>query len=191
MLDEGEKALWGPTLYEDEVWLPCCCPSRRQGLKCPSTLVTITNRRLAVVQFEGLGPLGCFGICRRSYITSVSVVPLRWVLGFCIEETFSLQRAMFARILGHCMCWPSNKSRLTIKSLTNAGLGKVYLSSLYVTQTLLPRGVQARSAFEDDKVLELRRWLGNVALFFVELDDPKRKKIAIELYRCVNGLAPG
>jgi hypothetical protein len=101
-----------------------------------------------------------------------------------------MQKAMVARILGNCCCWPNNQSVLTIKVLSNAGLGKVYLNSLFVKQKLLPRGAQPRSAFEDDKVLELRRWLGNVALFFVELDDPTRRKIAIELWRCAHGLAP-
>jgi len=190
VLDKDEICLWGPTLFEDDIWVPACCPNKRAGFKAPTTLVTITNRRLAVVQFGYSGSISCGAICFRSFIESVTVVPLRWVLGFCIEETFALQRAMFTRLLGQCCCWPSNESRLVIKILTNAGLGKVFLNSLDVRQKLLPFGLRPRSAFEDDSVLELRRWLGNVALFFVELDDPNRKKIHIELWRCAHGLAP-
>jgi hypothetical protein len=191
VLDEGEVALWGPTLFEDEIWIPCCCPNRSRGFRTPTTLVTITTRRLAVVQFYSWGPIWCGGMCRRTMITSVSVVPLRWVLGFCVAEDFSLQRAMFTRLLGHLCCRPNNESRLLIQILTNAGLGKVYLNSLSVRQRLLPRSSEPRSAFEEDKVLELRRWLGNVALFFVDIEDPTRKRIQIDLWRCAHGLTPG
>lgn len=188
VLDEGEIALWGPTLFEEEIWRPWCCPNSRKGFRAPKTLVTITTRRLAVVQFENWGPLACCGICYYSRIRSVSVVPLRWVLGFYIAEEFSLRKAMLTRFVGNLCCWPNNVSRLTVKILTNAGLGKVYLSSLYVTQQSLPRGATPQSAFEEDKVLELRRWLGNVALFFVNPDNPKQAPI--ELWHCAHGLAP-
>jgi hypothetical protein len=190
VLDDDEIALWGPVLYEQEIWRPWCCPNSRKGMRAKKTLVTITTRRLVVVQFENWGPLACCGICYFSRISSVSVVPLRWVLGFFIAEEFSLRRAMLTRLIGNLCCWPNNVSTLTVKILTNAGLGKVFLSSLYVTQQCLPRGATPQSAFEDDKVLELRRWLGNLALFFVQLDNPHARREPIDLFPCAHGLAP-
>jgi len=189
-LDEGEHALWGPTLFEEEIWRARCCKCRRRNFCLPSTLVTITTRRLAVVQFSNVGPLVCRGCCMRSQVSSVSVVPLRWVLGFCVEEVFAVQRAMLSRILGDLCCWPSNESNLVVKVLTNAGLGKVYLKSLFIHQRSLPHGPNPQSTFEEDKVLELRRWLGNVGLFFVDFDDPARRRNAVELWRCSHGWAP-
>merc|ERR1740121_922054 len=163
----------------------------------PSTLVTITTRRIAIVQLRSWGCLGCWDACHRPYVTSVAVVPLRWVLGFCIEETFSVQRAMLTQVLGNVCCWPLNESSLLVKILTNAGLGKIYASSLFVYERVLPRGIHPHCTFEEEKVIELRRWLGNIALFFGDTWPPmqsvtnrKVKVASVELWRCAHGWSP-
>lgn len=198
-LAEGERVLWGPCLFEQEVMRPWCCSRRSSARRRrrPSALVAITDRRLVVLQFRSLGPLGCGGVCNRVLVTSVAVVPLRRVLGFCIEETVWLQEAVLTRLLGLVCCWPWSESALTIRVLTNAGLGKVYLGSLAVQQRVLPCRTEAACSFEEDKVLELRRWLGNVALFFGNrLTEPEAAPTSsapsapLELWRCARGWAP-
>eukprot|EP00811_Abedinium_folium_P000683 NODE_10626_length_1339_cov_3.069307.p1 GENE.NODE_10626_length_1339_cov_3.069307~~NODE_10626_length_1339_cov_3.069307.p1 ORF type:complete len:200 (+),score=66.18 NODE_10626_length_1339_cov_3.069307:446-1045(+) len=186
MLEEGEATLWGPTLFEVEFRRAkclCCLSYFRRHFRRPSSLVTITTRRLIVLQFS---TYGC-GPCRRPVATSIAVVPLQGVLGFCIEEVLTQQKGRIAK----CMSWAFNRataqSDLTVKVLTNVAMGKIYLNSLFVSQSLLPRGMDTQCNFEDERIVELRKWLGNVALFFVEGDEPP----PIELWSCPRGCAPG
>ncbi|OLQ11694.1 putative E3 ubiquitin-protein ligase HERC1 [Symbiodinium microadriaticum] len=167
VLAPEERLLWGPCLFEEEVFR-AWFPHRRgaRNLRRPSTLATITDRRLIVIQYRSVGPLCCGGVCHRAPVDSVSIIPLKNILGFCVEEHFSLQQAMLARLLSRVCCRPLSESSLTVKVLSNAGLGKVYLGAMSVKQRVLPLHADPACNFEEDKVLELRRWLGNVALFF-------------------------
>lgn len=208
-LTDGERIMWGPAFFEQEVLRPWCWFCRRQAhhLRRPSALVALTDRRLAVIRFDHFGSLCCWRLCGRSYITSVAVVPLCSVLGFSIEEVFSMQRAFAARLLGRLCCRALSESVLTVRTLTNAGMGKNYLNTLHVHQHVLPRTSEAACTFEEDKILELRRWLGNVALFFSQgytlgaglgnyptigqqpdpLPVPSTK---VDVWRCPRGWAP-
>uniref|UniRef100_A0A7S1AGB1 Uncharacterized protein n=1 Tax=Noctiluca scintillans TaxID=2966 RepID=A0A7S1AGB1_NOCSC len=161
-LSEGERILWGPTMFDVEraPWLRC----RLGRIKVPSALVTITTCRIAVVQF--VAPQTCVRLRQCLFaprISSVVFVPLHFVVGFFVEESFTYQRFMMARIIGRCLGYMVSDSLLTARILTNAGLGKVYLDSLCITQRLFPNS--GASQFEEQRVLELRRWLGHVALF--------------------------
>lgn len=191
-LAAGERVLWGPCLFDDELQRLGCGGQRRSPLKRPSALVTITDSRLIVLQFKSWGLLACGGLCHRTTVHSMAVVPLRWVLGFCIDESFALQQAVLARLLGACCCRPLSESALTVRVLTNAGLGKVYLASLAVKQRTLPRGAAPACSFEEERVLELRRWLGHVALFFGEQlgGGTAEGRAAVELWRCPRGWTP-
>lgn len=196
VLAAGERVLWGPCLFDEEVLVGFCCQARRSIRRRPSAAVTITDRRLVILQFHSWGTLHCRGLCHRTLLTSLAVVPLRWVLGFCIEESFSVQQAALARMLGRCCCRSNSTSELTVRVLTNAGLGKIYLSTLSARQRVLPRAVDPPCNFEEEKVLELRRWLGNVALFFGSEeagrspDGSRRRSETVELWRCARGWAP-
>ncbi|CAE8721504.1 unnamed protein product, partial [Polarella glacialis] len=159
VLADGERTLWGPVLFEEEV-MRAFCPTRRGSIrnrKRPAALVTITDRRLVVIQYRSVGPMCCGGVLHRSPADCISTIPLKCILGFSVEETFSLQRAMIVKMLGKLCC------------------------------RVLPLNADPPCNFEEDKVLELRRWLGNVALFFsVEKSNPK--KPLMELWRCSRGL---
>eukprot|EP00931_Biecheleriopsis_adriatica_P102574 TRINITY_DN77522_c0_g1_i1.p1 TRINITY_DN77522_c0_g1~~TRINITY_DN77522_c0_g1_i1.p1 ORF type:complete len:993 (+),score=166.14 TRINITY_DN77522_c0_g1_i1:61-3039(+) len=190
VLAPGERPLWGPCLFEEEV-MRACCPQRhaRRNRKKLSALVTFTDRRFIVIQYRSVGPLCCGGVCHRSPVDSVCAVPLKCVLGFTVQETFSLQQSMIVRKLSRICCRPLSESTLVIKVLSNAGLGKVYLESLSVRQRVLPINAEPACNFEEDKVIELRRWLGNIALFFTATPESQSKP-AIELWRCDRGWAP-
>jgi len=199
VLGEDEQVLWGPCLFEEEVVRLVACSCRRKIQKCPATLVAITDRRVVITQFQSQGLLGCRGLCHRAYITSVTVVPLRWVLGFSIDEAFATQRNAFAYALARCFCRSTADSVLVVRILSNVGFGKVYLSSLRVWQCSLPRAASPTCSFEEDRVLELRRWLGNVAMFFSEEEHRCRsdsaahngsRQLPIELWRCARGWTP-
>jgi len=188
VLAPDERALWGPCLFEEEVmraWCPHCRGARNR--RRPSTLVTITDRRLVVIQYRSVGPLCCGGIFHRAPVDNVSIVPLKNILGFSIEENFSMQQSVVARKLARVFCRPISESSLKVKVLSNGGLGKVYLDALSVRQRALPLFLNPPCNFEEDKVLELRRWLGNVALFFAE---GKVSKPVLELWRCERGWSP-
>merc|ERR1740121_2092252 len=192
-LGVGERVLWGPCLFHEEIlqWCRCRCSGTVSNLKSPTALVTITDRRLVIMQFETWGLFANLAMCRWTRVTSVAVVPLRWVLGFCIEEEFSLQQAMLTRIMGTFCYRPLSESNWIIRVLTNAGLGKIYLSSLFVRQRVLPFGLDPQCNFEEAKILELRRWLGNVALFFGQTTwGTQRARALVELQRCARGWAP-
>lgn len=204
-ITDGERILWGPTHFEQEVLRPWCCACRRRAplLRRPSALVALTDRRLAVISFEHTGPMWCWRFCGRTHIASVAVVPLCFVLGFCIEEAFSVQRSFAARFLGKLCCEALSESALVVRVLTNAGLGKNYIKTLQVRQRSLPRSSEAACTFEEDKILELRRWLGNVALHFSQGPPPRvepdRSAAAgrqpgpsaeVDLWRCARGWAP-
>eukprot|EP00913_Durusdinium_trenchii_P026579 g24935.t1 len=159
----GEKTLWGPCLFEEEVFRALCARrGPRNNRRRPSALVTITDRRLIVIQYR----------------TDIAV------------ETFSMQRAMIARLMAKACCRAMSESVLTVKVLSNAGLGKVYLDSLSVRQRVLPLFADSPCNFEEDKVVELRRWLGNVALFFSGTSEKVSQRPVLELWRCERGLAP-
>eukprot|EP00435_Cladocopium_sp_Y103_P047381 s677_g13.t3 len=187
----GEKPLWGPCLFEEEVFR-ACCPQRRgaRNRRRPASLVTFTDRRLIVIQYRSVGPLCCGGICHRAPVDNVSIIPLKNVLGFSVEERFSMQRAMIVKLMAKACCRPMSESFLCVKVLSNAALGKVYLDSLSVRQRVLPLFADPPCNFEEDKVLELRRWLGNVALFFSGASEKVSQRPVLELWRCERGLAP-
>lgn len=191
VLAPEERLLWGPCLFEEEVFR-AWFPHRRgaRNLRRPSTLATITDRRLIVIQYRSVGPLCCGGVCHRAPVDSVSIIPLKNILGFCVEEHFSLQQAMLARLLSRVCCRPLSESSLTVKVLSNAGLGKVYLGAMSVKQRVLPLHADPACNFEEDKVLELRRWLGNVALFFSDTSNKDPSRPLLELWRCERGWAP-
>lgn len=193
-LSGGERVLWGPVLFETEVHMRCRChrfvghrPGERR--QRPSALVVITDRRLIVLQFGDRGCLACRGLCYRVFVKSVVVVPLKCVLGFSIQESLSVQQALLTRFLGWLCCFPPAESWLLVRILTNAGLGKIYLSSLEIAQRVLPVDTEPQCTFEEEKVLQLRRWLGNLALFFAEYDVDAANS-SVELCRCAYGLAP-
>ena len=31
VLDRDEICIWGPTIFEDDLWVPACCPNKRKG----------------------------------------------------------------------------------------------------------------------------------------------------------------
>ncbi|CAL1130407.1 unnamed protein product [Cladocopium goreaui] len=139
---------------------------------------------------RSVGPLCCGGICHRAPVDNVSIIPLKNVLGFSVEERFSMQRAMIVKLMAKACCRPMSESFLCVKVLSNAALGKVYLDSLSVRQRVLPLFADPPCNFEEDKVLELRRWLGNVALFFSGASEKVSQRPVLELWRCERGLAP-
>lgn len=191
-LNPDEQVLWGPVLFNLETrpcFLPQCC--KRYHLR-PSALVTITSCRLVVVQFRV--PLGAqlFGLrqrCCKPIVGSVSFVPLRWVLGFRIEEVFSYQKSALTLFLGRVFGCVLTESQLKMKILTNAGLGKQYLDNLTVCQRALPRGGDQRCCFEQQNILDVRRWLGNIALFNAD-SSVGPDHLILELIKCNNGWAP-
>ena len=187
----NEKTLWGPCLFEEEVFR-ACCPQRStaRNRRRPSALVTFTDRRLIVIQYRSVGPLCCGGICHRAPVDNVSIIPLKNVLGFSVEEKFSMQRAMIVKLMAKACCRPMSESFLCVKVLSNAALGKVYLDALSVRQRVLPLFADPPCNFEEDKVLELRRWLGNVALFFSGASEKVSQRPVLELWRSERGLAP-
>merc|ERR1712039_404625 len=98
---------------------------------------------------------------------------------------FSMQKAMLVRMIGTCFYRPLSQSNLIIRVLTNAGLGKIYLSSLFIRQFMMPFGLDPNCHFEEAKVLELRRWLGNVALFFGQSTwGDRRDKATVDHQEC-------
>merc|ERR1712045_718283 len=110
-LEHDERVLWGPVLFERELWrVPWLCGQRCSNNRRPSALVVITSRRFAVVRYNQIGSLACFGWCIRSRVDSVACVPLKWVLGFSINETFADQRAIAAQVLSALCCLPSVSS---------------------------------------------------------------------------------
>lgn len=181
-LDKDEKVLWGPVLFEMELLRSCL--RGRVNFRRPSALVVITSRRLAVVRFRNnFNCLGCFGVCNKAVVESLACVPLKMVLGFAISEKFQLSKAIMARCINKLCCLPNTSSDLEIKIMTNAGFGKTYLGSLTIPQKLLPRASETKCYFEEQKVLELRRWLGNLALFYY--DDVET--LALDLWKCRDG----
>lgn len=184
-LTEDEQILWGPTLFEEELRARFL-PQLRQNLIMPTALVTLTSRRIIVVQFKIYRLFaGAMSKIFPPRVHSVVFVPLRWVLGFSVEETFTYQKSFLLKVLNTCCGCFGSESLLKIRCLTNAGLGKVYLDSLCINQIVLPRGANAEVCnFEDKRVLELRRWLGNIALFNGEAMS------ALELMSCPRGWAP-
>jgi len=181
-LDHDERILWGPVLFETDLWRLGCLGRRCTNNRRPSSLVVITSRRLAVVRYSSVSQLGCFGWCRKPQVETVACVPLKWVLGFSINETFVNQKAAAAQCLSSFFCLPKVASEMNIRIMTNAGFGKAYLGPLTIKQRLLPRVQNPKCSFEDDKIVELRRWLGNLALFYYECEDNKR--MALDLWRC-------
>eukprot|EP00929_Paragymnodinium_shiwhaense_P014484 TRINITY_DN122397_c0_g1_i1.p1 TRINITY_DN122397_c0_g1~~TRINITY_DN122397_c0_g1_i1.p1 ORF type:complete len:1020 (+),score=223.68 TRINITY_DN122397_c0_g1_i1:68-3127(+) len=171
-LSEDERILWGPQVFQREVFTRCRFQGRDLNnatrLAHPSALVALTDRRLVVIQYRSIGPLNCKGVLHRVYVDSIAIVPLQFVLGFVIQEELAMQQAMLMRLAGRLCCKPLTESVLAIKILTNAGLGKVYLGSLQVNQRRLPWSKDAACTFEESKILELRRWLGNIASFNTE-----------------------
>eukprot|EP00434_Breviolum_minutum_P045861 symbB.v1.2.041211.t1/scaffold7929.1/size8630/1 len=97
-----------------------------------------------------------------------------------------MQRAMIVKLMAKACCRPMSESFLCVKVLSNAALGKVYLDALSV----LPLFADPPCNFEEDKVLELRRWLGNVALFFSGASEKVSQRPVLELWRSERGLAP-
>lgn len=185
-LDSDERVLWGPVLFETELWraLPAwmCC----QGIfnsRRPSALVAITSRRLVVVRYRVLGSLACMGIQHKAAVESVACVPLKWISGFNISETYTQQRAVITKKVADCCCLPSTSSQLSVQIMTNAGFGKTYLGALTVEQTAIPRTLDCQCYFESDKIVELRRWLGNLALFYYQTEDT----LALDLFTCEGG----
>jgi len=182
-LEHGERVLWGPVLFENDLWrAPWIFGRRCNNNKRPSALVVITSRRLAVVRYTNVGSLACFGWCYRSCVETVACVPLKWVLGFSINETFANQRAVAAQFLSSLCCLPSIASDLHIRIMTNGGFGKAYLGPLTISQTMLPRTAKPKCFFEEEKIIELRRWLGNLALFYYECE--AGVPMALDLWRC-------
>lgn len=184
-LDSDEHVLWGPVLFETELWRSCWLTSRGIfNFRRPSALVAITSRRLVVVRYRTQGSLACMGIMHKAVVESVACVPLKWISGFNISETFTQQRAVITKKLADCCCLPSTSSTLTVQIMTNAGFGKTYLGALTVEQTAIPRTLDCQCYFESDKIIELRRWLGNLALFYYAAEDTP---LALDLFTCEGG----
>jgi hypothetical protein len=137
---------------------------------------------MAVVQYRNLSSAACFAYCHRAYVESVACIPLKWVLGFSISENFANQNNLASRVLSGLCCLPDVASNLRIKIMTNAGFGKVYLDPMTITQRSLPRTTEPRCYFEEEKVVELRRWLGNLALFYYE--NEAGEKTGLDLWKC-------
>eukprot|EP00927_Polykrikos_kofoidii_P081313 TRINITY_DN7856_c0_g3_i1.p1 TRINITY_DN7856_c0_g3~~TRINITY_DN7856_c0_g3_i1.p1 ORF type:complete len:1026 (-),score=100.33 TRINITY_DN7856_c0_g3_i1:75-3089(-) len=184
-LIEGEEVLWGPVSFDEDLryrWY-----RKDSILRRPSNVVALTSHRLIVDGFGNFGCLGCSGRFNRSFVRSITSLPLRWVLGFCIEETSKTQTNMLARKLGAC-CIRNMMSKIKVKTLSNAGSGRAFLRSLQVVQRSIPREIRLKLCFEADKIKELRRWLGHVSLYFAESRSDKDGNI--DLVSCPRGWTP-
>jgi len=165
-LMEGEEILWGPVEFRKEILVGCYVR------RFPSTCVTITNRRIAIAQYSSwiLAVPGCVW-CSIAWVSNVSVLPLRCVLGFCIEEQLSMHRTLMVKLLARCCFLAPTVNALQIRIRVNAGLlGKVYFGNLVVHHHTLPGPEDSESTFEAEEVIEVRRWLGSVALFAAKIN---------------------
>ena len=173
---EGERLLWGPVVYDMESLGCFCCPRKRRLLRWPSGVLLITTHRLIVTQITtkqcasdrcNMMCMAC-ECCRRGYISAIAFLPLSQVQGFSIEEAFRQQQGKALKKLRRTVCGPASVSGLTIRVLANLGMGKCYPPHLTVKQRTIGIGEQMeKMCFEESRVLEARKWLGNLSSFFM------------------------
>eukprot|EP00927_Polykrikos_kofoidii_P081311 TRINITY_DN7856_c0_g1_i1.p1 TRINITY_DN7856_c0_g1~~TRINITY_DN7856_c0_g1_i1.p1 ORF type:complete len:988 (-),score=102.81 TRINITY_DN7856_c0_g1_i1:109-3072(-) len=184
-LVEGEEVLWGPVTFDEDLtfrWY------RRDGiLRRPSSVAAITSHRLVVQRYGNFGCLGCSGRFNRSFVQSITSIPLQGVFGFCIQESYSSQTNLIARKLGSYFR-KKMMSKVEVKTLSNAGSGKAYLRSLQVEKRAIILDTKLKLCFEDEPIKELRRWLGQISLHFDETKSELRD--AIDLVACARGWTP-
>eukprot|EP00927_Polykrikos_kofoidii_P015507 TRINITY_DN16902_c0_g4_i1.p1 TRINITY_DN16902_c0_g4~~TRINITY_DN16902_c0_g4_i1.p1 ORF type:complete len:969 (+),score=117.98 TRINITY_DN16902_c0_g4_i1:168-3074(+) len=176
-LVEGEELLWGPVVFEEDMfhlWF-----SKKPSLRRPSTVVAITSHRLVVLHFANIGCVACRGWFNYSYIKSLSSTPLKWVLGFCLQEHLQSQTTFLAVRCGLLCCRVPVRSDMVVKVLSNAGTGKAYINSLNVKQIVMPKTTEPKLFFEEESFTELRRWLGHIPSFF-STDQADRRPIEIK-----------